>query len=165
MYGGGPFYGSPTAGYQSTPPQTSYMPLAPVEEDMAQQAYTPPTATPQGLFGHDLPYQPPAQNPFDQSTGPEAPASQHTEADGYMPPTGNTGYEPPASNTPEVEVTEESEDEKPRKKLTMDDEDDDDIAARAEALKKAEKARKDREADEAFRKAAEADGKLCVLSV
>lgn len=159
MYGGGFFYGSPTAGYQSTPPQTSYMPLAPVEEDMAQQAYTPPTATPQGLFGQDSPYQPPARNSFDQSTGPEAPAPGHTEADGYMPPTGNTGYEPPASNTPEVEVTKESEDEKPRKKLTIDDEDDDDIAARAEALKKAEKARKDREADEAFRKAAEADAK------
>ncbi|KAL4818311.1 Sec23-binding domain of Sec16-domain-containing protein [Aspergillus spinulosporus] len=159
MYGGGPFYGSPSAGYQSTPPQTSYMPLAPVEEDLAQQAYTPPTAAPQGPFGQDSPYQPPARNSFDQSTGPEAPAPQHTETAGYMPPTGNTGYEPPASNNPEVEVTEESEDEKPRKKLTMDDEDEDDIAARAEALKKAEKERKDREADEAFRKAAEADAK------
>ncbi|KAL4738541.1 Sec23-binding domain of Sec16-domain-containing protein [Aspergillus similis] len=159
MYGGGPFYGSPSAGYQSTPPQTSYMPLAPVEEDMAQQAYVSSTAAPRGLFGQDTPYQPPARNSFDQSTGPEVPAPQHTEADGYMPPMGNTGYEPPSSNTPEVEVTEESEDEKPRKKLTMDDEDEDDIAARAEALKKAEKARKDREADEAFRKAAEADAK------
>ncbi|KAL4992851.1 Sec23-binding domain of Sec16-domain-containing protein [Aspergillus falconensis] len=159
MYGGGPFYSSPTAGYQSTPPQTSYMPLAPVEEDMAQQAYAPQNAAAQGLSGQDSPYQPPARNSFDQSTGPEAPAPQYTEADGYMPPMGNTGYEPPSSNTPEAEVTEESEDEKSRKKSTMDDDDEDDIAARAEALKKAEKARKDREADEAFRKAAEADAK------
>ncbi|KAL6236033.1 hypothetical protein BDW75DRAFT_124301 [Aspergillus navahoensis] len=160
MYGGGPLYGSPTAGYQSTPPQTSYMPLAPVVEDMTQQAYAPQTAAPQGLFGQDSPYQPPTRNSFDQYAGPEAPAPQHTEADGYMPPMGNTGYEPPSSNTPAVEVREESEDEKVRKKSTMDDdEDEDDIAARAEALKKAEKARKDREADDAFRKAAEADAK------
>ncbi|KAL4976476.1 COPII coat assembly protein sec16 [Aspergillus desertorum] len=159
MYGGGPFYGSPTAGYQFTPPQTSYMPLAPVEEDMAQKAYAPPTAAPQGLLGQNSPRQPPARSSFDQSTGPEALAPQRPEADGYMPPMGNTSYEPPSSNSPEVEVAEESEDEKPRKKSTMDDDDEDDIAARAEALKKAEKARKDQEADEAFRKAAEADAK------
>jgi hypothetical protein len=41
-----------------------------------------------------------------------------------------------------------------------DDDDDDDYLKRAAALAKEEKARKDREADEAFRKAAEPDCKL-----
>jgi hypothetical protein len=45
----------------------------------------------------------------------------------------------------------------PRKKKSfMDDDDDDDLAARAAAMQKAEN---DRKADEAFRKAAEEDGK------
>ncbi|KAL4954948.1 Sec23-binding domain of Sec16-domain-containing protein [Aspergillus filifer] len=158
MFTGSPFYGSPSVGYQSTPPQTSYMPpLAPVEEDMAQQTPSQPTETPQGLFGHGSPYAPDNQNSFDQSFGNAvAPEVQVNDAGGYMPP-ASTGYEPPSTNGPAVEVTEESDDEKPRKKSMMDDDEDDDFQARAEALKKAEKARKDKEADEAVRKAAEAD--------
>ncbi|KAJ0269299.1 hypothetical protein COL922a_014763, partial [Colletotrichum nupharicola] len=74
-----------------------------------------------------------------------------------MPPAASTGYEPPSTviNGPDG-VAEESGEEKPRKP-TMGDDDEDELAARAEALKKAERARRDREADEAFRKAAEAD--------
>ncbi|KAL4803292.1 Sec23-binding domain of Sec16-domain-containing protein [Aspergillus unguis] len=156
MYAGGPFYSSPSVGYQSTPPQTSYMPLAPVDEDPAQQAQPSPSSASQGFLGHDSPYQP-SVNTFDQSFGVENTLnSQQNEANGYMPPTSSFGYEPPSGAGPTVEVTEESDDEKPRKKSVMDD-DDDDLAARSEALKKAEKARKDKEADEAFRKAAEAD--------
>ncbi|KAL2828194.1 Sec23-binding domain of Sec16-domain-containing protein [Aspergillus cavernicola] len=161
MYAGGPFYGSPSAGYQSTPPQTSHMPLAPVDEDMAQQAYPTPTAVPQGYFAHDSPYQPPpAHNSFDQSFGIATPPPQLGESGGYMPPAASTGYEPPSAvaNGPQFETIEESEDEKPRRnKSAMDGEDEDELVAQAEALKKAEKTRRDREADEAFRKAAEAD--------
>lgn len=159
MYSSGPFYSSPSAGYQSTPPQPSYMPLAPVEEDMGPQA-SPPTDAPQGLFAPASPYQP-SVNTFDQSFGADtASRLQSNEPDGYMPPE-NSGYEPPSTGTgPALEVTDESDDEKSRKKSAMDD-NEDDIAARAEDLKKAEKARKDQEADEAFRKAAEADGKPC----
>jgi hypothetical protein len=40
----------------------------------------------------------------------------------------------------------------------MDDDDDDDIARRATELKKQQKPRVDREVDDAFRKAVEADG-------
>ncbi|KAL4872088.1 Sec23-binding domain of Sec16-domain-containing protein [Aspergillus spectabilis] len=154
-YTGGPFYSSPSVGYQSTPPPTSYMPLAPVEEDMAQQAYPTPTAAPQGFFAHDSPYQPPVQSSFDQSFDNETtPCPQIDEGGGYMPPVGNTGYEPPSlSNGSEVEATEDSEDEKPRKKSFMD-EDEDEIAR-----EKAERARRDQEADAAFRAAAEADAK------
>jgi hypothetical protein len=130
------------------------MPLAPVEEDMAQQAYPAPTAAPQGLFAHDSPYQPPVQSSFDQSFDNDTtPGPQIDEGGRYMPPGGTTGYEPPSfSNGPELEVTEDSEDEKPRKKSFMD-EDEDEIAR-----EKAERARRDQEADAAFRAAAEADG-------
>ena len=51
--------------------------------------------------------------------------------------------------------------EKPKKKSFIED-DDDDFVARAAAVLKQEKAQKDREADEAFRKAAEADGKFAL---
>ncbi|KAL5339721.1 Sec23-binding domain of Sec16-domain-containing protein [Aspergillus crustosus] len=154
-YTGGPFYSSPSVGYQSTPPQTSYMPLAPVDEDMAQQAYPTPTAAPQGFFAHESPYQTPVQNSFDQSFDNEITlAPQIDEGGGCMPPGGSTGYEPPSlSNGPEIEVTEESEDEKPRTSSFI--EDDEDEAAR----EKAERARRDQEADAAFRAAAEADAK------
>ncbi|KAL4778646.1 Sec23-binding domain of Sec16-domain-containing protein [Aspergillus varians] len=164
MYAPGPFYGSPPAAYQSTPPQTSYMPLARVEEDMDQQACAPPPTAPQGYLPHKSPYQqPPLHNPFDQAfSNGTTPGAQLNEAEGYMPPASSTGYEPPSvgyeppSIEPGLGITGEPEEEKPRKMPAMDD-DDDDFAARAEALKKAEKARKDKEADEAFRKAAEAD--------
>ncbi|KAL3471782.1 Sec23-binding domain of Sec16-domain-containing protein [Aspergillus californicus] len=156
MYAGGPFYGSPSAGYQSTPPQTSYMPLAPVDEDMAQQNYPTPTAAPQGFFAHDSPYQPSVHNSFDQSFGNATPAGQLDESSGYMPPGASTGYEPLSTVTNGLEATGDVENEEPRRKSVMNDEDDE-LAARAETLKKEERARKDREADEAFRKAAEAD--------
>jgi hypothetical protein len=48
--------------------------------------------------------------------------------------------------------------DKPKKVPPIDDDDDDDLVARAANIKKAEKAQGTREADEAFRKAAE-DGK------
>ncbi|KAI9375856.1 Sec23-binding domain of Sec16-domain-containing protein [Aspergillus egyptiacus] len=158
MYTGGSFYSSPSVGYQSTPPQTSYMPpLAPVEEDMTQQTNTLSTPAPQGLFAHDSPYQPPAQSSFGQSLDGVTPTPQLGESGGYVPPVSSTGYEPPSAVIDGPELEEESEEEKPRKKSIMDDEDEDELASRAEALKKAERARKDAEAEERFRKAAEED--------
>ncbi|KAF2722136.1 hypothetical protein K431DRAFT_284337 [Polychaeton citri CBS 116435] len=76
---------------------------------------------------------------------------------GYEPPTASNSYEPPAFQPyqPEPDSPETPSDKsaKPTKRGIMDDEDDE-LAKRAEALKKAQA---DREADEAFRKAAEAD--------
>ena len=70
---------------------------------------------------------------------------------GYEPPTG--GYEPPSYEyqpyQPEPDSPEES-----RPKKTFGDDDEDEMAKRAAALKKAQA---DRQADEAFRKAAEVD--------
>jgi hypothetical protein len=75
---------------------------------------------------------------------------------GYEPPTGD-GYEPPSYQPYELEPDQVDDDEdapKPKKKSFMDDDDDDGFAQRAAQLKKAQA---DREADEAFKKAAEAD--------
>lgn len=114
------------------------------------------------------PYQPPANEsfgePLDQSSA-TVPASSMA---GYVPPGAGGGYEPPSveiSAAPALDTTEEPthQDVLKKKKSFMDDDDDDDLAARAAAIQKAEKARKDREADEAFRKAAEADGKFFPL--
>ncbi|OJI79887.1 hypothetical protein ASPTUDRAFT_131151 [Aspergillus tubingensis CBS 134.48] len=159
MYQGGMLYNSPPAvGYQSTPPQTSYMPLAPVKEDLAPQAHAEAsTGSVEQSYGSGSPYQPAGYGSFDQPFMNQAPS----DGGGYMPPGVSSGYEPPAIEShaestaaPSEEVNEE---EPAKKKSFMDDDDDDDIAARAAAIQKAEKARKDREADEAFRKAAEAD--------
>jgi hypothetical protein len=84
-------------------------------------------------------------------------------SNGYSPPSYT--YEPPSSTydpptySPHSTGDPESPVEKPKKKMFGDDDDDDDYLKRAAALAKEEKARKDREADEAFRKAAEADCK------
>lgn len=82
-------------------------------------------------------------------------------ANGYEPP--ETGYEPPAyvPYQPDPEEPDSPED-KPKKKSFMDDDDDDDIPALKALKKPAEKtkAEKDREADEAFRRAAEEDGEF-----
>ncbi|PWY80927.1 hypothetical protein BO94DRAFT_548214 [Aspergillus sclerotioniger CBS 115572] len=164
MYQGGmPFNSPPATGYQSTPPQTSYMPLAPVKEDLAPQSHADASSAPvQEAFGSGSPYQPPGYGsfgqPFMNQPSETAPTS---DAGGYMPPTGSGGYEAPSGEShvePATAMPEESNDEEPpKKKSFMDDDDEDDLAARAAAIQKAEKARKDREADEAFRKAAEAD--------
>lgn len=72
-------------------------------------------------------------------------------------------YGPPIDEVSGTSAPQEEgyvEEEKPKKSMMDDDEDDDDMAVRAVALQKAEKERQDREAEEAFKKAAEADGKL-----
>ncbi|RAL02701.1 COPII coat assembly protein SEC16 [Aspergillus ibericus CBS 121593] len=163
MYQGGMLYNSPPAtGYQSTPPQASYMPLAPVKEDLAPQPHADASTAPaHETYGSGSPYQPAGYGSFGQPFMNQASETAPSDAAGYMPPTGGGGYEPPASESrvePATAMLEETnEEEPPKKKFFMDDDDEDDLAARAAAIQKAEKARKDREADEAFRKAAEAD--------
>ncbi|PLB41113.1 COPII coat assembly protein SEC16 [Aspergillus candidus] len=164
FYQGGSAHNSPSAmGYQSTPPQTSYMPLAPVDEDTAAQSYPGVSIAPvQGSHGTASSYQPTGYEPVGQPLSQIPPPPTQTDG-GYMPPfSGGGGYEPPsidASPQPVPEITEESVDEPQKNKPSIMDDDDDDIAARAAAVQKAEKERKDREADEAFKKAAEEDAK------
>lgn len=89
------------------------------------------------------------------STGFEQPSPG-----GYEAP---SGYEPPSSGYVPYEPTDEPDSPIKKKKSFMDD-DDDDIPALRKPSGEKSKADKDREADEAFRKAAEADGKITTLS-
>lgn len=168
---GAPVYGSPNAGgYQPTPPQSSYVPLAPVEEAMSPTE-APPAAQPMvnGLF-----YQPPGQaatssdSPYYQGP-PGMPAGIPDSESPYAPPVASSSYEPvsyaPVSYEPvaagvDMGYVAQEENlpptaEQPKKQSIMDD-DDDDLATRAAAIQKAEN---DRKANEAFAKAAEEDAK------
>ena len=155
-----------TESYMPTPPsQPEYMPVAPDELSSSlyqQDSYQPsPHLEPEKSQETDQPgpgapvinsYEPPVSE-YNASSSSYAPPS----ADGYEPPTSN-GYEPPSYNADVAENVESPVEEKPKKKSFMDDDDENDFGARAAALQKAEKERKDREAEEAFRRAAEADG-------
>ncbi|QSZ37803.1 hypothetical protein DSL72_008903 [Monilinia vaccinii-corymbosi] len=109
-----------------------------------QQTYQPNTG------GYEPPssgYEPPS------STGYEPPTGKS-----YEPPSSGTGYEPPSYEPNLMEQPDSPVSTKPKKSF-MDDDDDDIPALKAGAGTPREKTRaeKDREADEAFRKAAEAD--------
>ena len=111
--------------------------------------YEPPTGS---LYEPEpSSYEPPAASSYEppetSSYGPES---------SYNP--GSSSYEPLAGSG--QANGEDSPLETKPKRSFMDDDDETDLAAKATALKAQDKARKDREADEAFRKAAEADGKL-----
>ena len=109
-------------------------------------------------------YEPPTGNSY----GPETNSYEAPEASSYEPPKtsydpttsydpGLSSYEPPADSS-HVNGEDSPVETKPKRSF-MDDDDETDLAAQATALKAQDKARKDREADEAFRKAAEADGR------
>ncbi|KAJ5657608.1 uncharacterized protein N7484_001257 [Penicillium longicatenatum] len=159
---GAPMYGSPgNVAYQPTPPQQSYVPLAPVKEDATQSpadATQPPV---NGLF-----YQPPGQENGSDSQSPYyqgPPGMPQAENSGYMPPAAPNSYEPPSyapvMNLAPEEIEPQEEEESKPKKSFMDGDDDDDLAARVANLKLSQKEENDRKADEAFRKAAEEDAK------
>ena len=90
------------------------------------------------------------------SDEPESQGFDARDEGAYQPP--SSGYEPPAYQPYEPEP-EPEEDEAPKRKLKpmMDEDDDDDIVARAAALKSSKQSEADRQADAAFRAAAEAD--------
>lgn len=166
MFPAAPMYGSPgNVAYQATPPQQSYVPLAPVKED-ATQSQTEATQSPvNGLF-----YQPPGQENGSDNQSPYyqgPPGMPQAENSGYMPPATPNSYEPPSyapvMNLAPEEIDPQEEEESKPKKSFMDADDDDDLAARVANLKISQKEENDRKADEAFRKAAEEDGKLCFL--
>ncbi|KAI9650018.1 vesicle coat component [Ciborinia camelliae] len=118
-----------------------------------QQTYHP------HMGGYEPPssgYEPPSSIGYEPPTGSSyEPPSSGT---GYEPPSSGTGYEPPSYEPNSMEQPDSSTSTKPKKSF-MDDDDDDipALKARAETTREKTKAEKDREADEAFRKAAEAD--------
>ncbi|RDW94305.1 hypothetical protein BP5796_00068 [Coleophoma crateriformis] len=144
---------SPSTPISDRPPHSNMYdsPRSIANSDMPHVAasYTPPQPSyePHVSTG----YEPLAADSYEPptSTGYEPPSSS-----GYEPP--SSGYEPPAyepatmNDEPDSPVTT-----KPKKKSFMDD--DDDISTAPAASGGKTKAEKDREADEAFRKAAEAD--------
>lgn len=139
---------------------------------VSTQSYEPkPMFAEQDGFGHTPPqpsgefaYEPQAAEGGTANNGQIQAASDEPESQGfdardegaYQPP--SSGYEPPAYQPYEPEP-EPEEEEAPKRKLKpmMDDDDDDDIIARAAALKSSKQSEADRQADAAFRAAAEAD--------
>ena len=104
-------------------------------------------------------YHPPLSNRNPTEQG-ETPFSYEPPTSSYEPPT-SIGYEPPLYTAPSHGTDDRQADVSPSeakpKRSMMNLDDDDDFEARAAALRKEEKARKDREADEAFLRAAESD--------
>ncbi|EEP78708.1 predicted protein [Uncinocarpus reesii 1704] len=150
-----------------TPPQPNYSPLAPVKEIYSPQVQSPTSETPAAQlsttsFGisqeSSLPLPATAADDHEAKTGAMVPEQPQYQPPTYEPPSLSTGYEPPSYST-DVAEGEESEEVKPKKKSFMDDDGDDDFMARAAQLRSVEKVRINREADEAFKKAAEADAK------
>ncbi|KAE9981927.1 hypothetical protein BLS_006839 [Venturia inaequalis] len=142
-------------------------------------SYSPNTYQPTPLEPSDngTPYEPtPPSDPYEPRSNGDQPstsfgATGEPSTSFYEPP--STSYEPPAyqpyapdeqpwdADDPDSPLDEK----KPKKKMFGDDDDDDEILRRAAALKDLKSGAKsksdaDRAADEAFRKAAEADGKF-----
>ena len=141
----------------SPPAQPGYIPIPSLMDEPQTQrnSYQPTshlasTATPTLIqYGPDahekLKYEPPG-------IGYEPPLTSLEE------PHGTSAYMP-ASYEPYSQTTEDSpNEEKPKKRSFLDDDDDENLVDQAAVLSKKEKPQKDRETDEAFRKAAEADG-------
>ncbi|KAF2731402.1 hypothetical protein EJ04DRAFT_526149 [Polyplosphaeria fusca] len=163
----GPYTPSQTQSHFSPPGQrmqaSNSQPYAQLKEESAAvpMSYgtpyqpTPPAEELAPSFGG---YQPP-QAGFDVQP-PSPPTDFAPVANSYEPPT--SGYEPPSYQPyqpdefrPSIDANEST----PliKKKSFMDLDEDDDIGAQSAALKKQQKSEADRKADEAFRKAAEAD--------
>jgi hypothetical protein len=135
----------------------SYSPLRP-EYNAAQSTYgspympTPPVGESSAApaFGG---YQ--SRASFDESAQP---TENELTYDRYGP--SSSTFEPPAYQPYVPDEDDKEEEQQPKKKSFMDD-DDDDLAARASGLKisgaSTSKSEADKKADEAFRKAAEAD--------
>ena len=148
------------------PPQPGYMPIERPEEVSSslyhQDPYqpTPPLEPQQYQVGDPLVPEPEIMNVYEPPFAyvkPPSYAHEPLSTSGYEPPS-SSGYSPPSYNSEIQQVAGSPVEERPKKKKNVDDDEDHDIATRAAAFRE-EKARKDREADEAFKRAAEADGK------
>ncbi|KAL8917388.1 MAG: hypothetical protein Q9208_007973 [Pyrenodesmia sp. 3 TL-2023] len=140
--------------YLPTPPsQPEYMPIAP-PEDPSTSLSPPETYQRSDSFDSAAPHR---HNPNDdlQSSNSYEPVSNYDPiASAYEPPSSYAPYDPQGQD---MQSPIEQGSPKKKKSFMDDDDDKDDFVARAAAILKSEKAQKDREADDAFRKAAEAD--------
>lgn len=164
--GSNPYMPSPSFSGPYTPSQAQFSPpsskaqtYAPLKSPMATSSFgdsyqpTPPPAVERSSsFGG---YQPPQASSAANSYAPPSSGGYEPPTSSYEPPTSS--YEPPSYQPYNPEEDNKAEEEEPKKKKSFMDDDDDDLAARAAALKTKQKSEADRKADEAFRKAAEAD--------
>ena len=141
---------------QPMPQLNSYQPTLPhapptqaEDHETSSENLSPRNYGPSPGYQPPLSYEPvPADN--QESFPYEPPSSVGYEPPSYEPPS----YEPP-SYDPDI-----TQDVPPKREPSRHDDDEDDFEARAAAMRKQERAKKDREADESMRKAAEEDGKL-----
>ncbi|KAL8941404.1 MAG: hypothetical protein Q9211_001845 [Gyalolechia sp. 1 TL-2023] len=148
-------YISPTPDtFLPTPPsQPEYIPIAP-PDDPSSSLYPPESYPP----SHHTETQAPQVRDFPDDRQPNG--SYEPPQSGYELDT--SAYEPPSSYAPydpdgQDDHSPTDQRSPTKKKSFMDDDEDDDFAARAAAILNGDKARRDKETDDAFRKAAEAD--------
>ncbi|MCJ1390724.1 vesicle coat component [Xylographa bjoerkii] len=134
----------------------SYQPSPVSDKPLPPAPYSPPTSyePPSSHEPSASSYDPPSYEPPSSSLEPQFASLEPPSSYGYEPP--SSLYDPP-SYDPETQNSDTSPAQEKRKSESYLRDEDDDLVIKAAALKKAEKAKKDREADEAFRKAAEAD--------
>jgi hypothetical protein len=160
-----------------TSAKSSAPPVLPIDTTFSQSPYTPSSYQPilpvESLEESSIHQSLNSYQPLVQDAPGSSNVSQPVTFNSYEPPSSTyepqtQSYEPPSYQTYEPStLTEEPREESPeddsaskqKKKSFMDDddEDDDELMKRAEALKKQKRAEADRIADEAFRKAVEAD--------
>ncbi|KAI4125773.1 MAG: hypothetical protein LQ338_004090 [Usnochroma carphineum] len=140
--------------YLPTPPsQPEYMPVAPPEDPSTslypQESYQPSTPPDSQAMQDPAPsFDSPAKSSYEPP-----PSVYEPNASSYEPPSSYTPYDPEGQDN----QSPTDPPSRKKKKSFMDDDEDGNFAVRAAAILKGDKARKDSEADEAFRKAAEAD--------
>ncbi|KAL8861386.1 MAG: hypothetical protein Q9178_002259 [Gyalolechia marmorata] len=141
-------------GYSLTPPlQPDHLPITPPGDTSSSlQSPEPPRSSTAPEPQHSYDYTPNVGDVSNHAYEPPSPVYDPS-ASAYEPPSSYAPYDPEGQDN--QNATDERSPKK--KKSFMDDDEDDDFAARAAAVLKNDKARKDKEANEAFRKAAEAD--------
>ena len=135
-------------------PYEPYGPSTHHESSAAYEPHVDGSQRPTVSEPYSSAYQPSGVSSMPSSTYEPPEAGGYTPSS-YEPPS----YEPPSYN-PDIPQNDDGASADERKKPSIMDDDDQDFEARAAAMRKEEKARKDREANEAFRKAAEEDGKF-----
>ncbi|KAF3490653.1 COPII coat assembly protein SEC16 [Arthroderma uncinatum] len=156
---------APHAATHSAPLPT-HSSLAPVEEASSSLAPSTTSENAPGL-GVSAPGASPFQSAYQPGNNMYTPPSQGSLG-GYEPPSDGGGYQPPSYEPPSYEApadepesaeSEHSEEQKPKGKSFMDDDGDDHVAKGPANGVETERGRRDREAAELVRKAAEEDAK------
>ena len=161
-YGGSYAPNSRRGSAQETSSQGSYEPRPILSNDNSAYSYSPPVLARPDMQPPQIPESLSRLNGLSDQGPPPTSGSDEMSPDaetgGYAPPAQASGYEPPSySYTPYEPEPDSPVDTKPKSKPKRfgDDDDDDDFPRPAATAP--QKSQADRAADEAFRKAAEAD--------